>query len=178
MLANLYLHWFDALFHGPQGPARWANAKLVRYADDLVILVSKWNTELTNWVETRLEGKFGLEINREKTRVVEVKRGGESLDFLGYTFRAVFKCVSVGEGGGEGAGEATGDDECKSKPHADSATDWPPEPAFARLGELLQLWLSTRGLVGYRLVRGGPFEGASGAAQSKAVPAAGWGQVA
>ena len=22
--ANLYLHWFDALFHGPQGPARWA----------------------------------------------------------------------------------------------------------------------------------------------------------
>ena len=34
LLANLYLHWFDALFHGPQGPARWANAKLVRYADD------------------------------------------------------------------------------------------------------------------------------------------------
>ena len=34
-----------------------------------------------------MEGKFGLEINREKTRVVEVKRGGESLDFLGYTFR-------------------------------------------------------------------------------------------
>ncbi|MBY0505189.1 MAG: hypothetical protein K2X03_14850 [Bryobacteraceae bacterium] len=30
LLANLYLHWFDALFHGPQGPARWANAKLVR----------------------------------------------------------------------------------------------------------------------------------------------------
>ena len=87
MLANIYLHWFDALFHGPQGPARWANAKLVRYADDLVILTSKWNTELTNWVESRLEGKFGLKINREKTRVVEVKRGGESLDFLGYTFR-------------------------------------------------------------------------------------------
>lgn len=87
LLANLYLHWFDALFHGPQGPARWANAKLVRYADDLVILTSKWNTELTKWVESRLEGKFGLEINREKTRVVEVKRGGESLDFLGYTFR-------------------------------------------------------------------------------------------
>ena len=34
LLANLYLHWFDALFHGPQGPARWAGAKLVRYADD------------------------------------------------------------------------------------------------------------------------------------------------
>jgi RNA-directed DNA polymerase len=36
-------------------------------------------------VESKLQGKFGLEINREKTRVVDVKK--ESLDFLGYTFR-------------------------------------------------------------------------------------------
>jgi RNA-directed DNA polymerase len=34
LLGNLYLHWFDALFHGPQGPARRADVKLVRYADD------------------------------------------------------------------------------------------------------------------------------------------------
>ena len=87
MLANLFLHWFDALFHGPQGPARWADAKLVRYADDMVILARKWTVELTDWVESRLEGKFGLEINRDKTRVVEVTRKGGSLDFLGYTFR-------------------------------------------------------------------------------------------
>ena len=38
LLANLYLHWFDEVFHGPQGPARWAEAKLVRYADDFVVL--------------------------------------------------------------------------------------------------------------------------------------------
>ena len=87
LLANLFLHWFDALFHGPQGPARWGNAKLVRYADDMVILAREWKGELTEWVEAKLEGKFGLEINREKTRVVEVKRKGGSLDFLGYTFR-------------------------------------------------------------------------------------------
>jgi RNA-directed DNA polymerase len=85
--ANLFLHWFDALFHGPQGPARWADAKLVRYADDMVMLAREWTAELTGWVESRLEGKFGLEINREKTRVVEVKPEGGSLDFLGYTFR-------------------------------------------------------------------------------------------
>ena len=30
---------------------------------------------------------FGLEINREKTRVVEVKPEGGSLDFPGYTLR-------------------------------------------------------------------------------------------
>ena len=85
LLANLYLHWFDALFHGPQGPARWADAKLVRYADDFVVLARRWTTELSAYVESKLEGKFGLELNRDKTRVVEVKK--ESLDFLGYTFR-------------------------------------------------------------------------------------------
>ena len=53
----------------------------------LVVLAREWTEELTDWVESRLEGKFGLEINREKTRVVEVKPGGGSLDFLGYTFR-------------------------------------------------------------------------------------------
>ena len=87
LLANLFLHWFDALFHGAQGPAQWANAKLVRYADDMVILAREWTAELTEWVESKLEGKFGLTINREKTRVVKVKPGGGSLDFLGYTFR-------------------------------------------------------------------------------------------
>lgn len=87
LLANLFLHWFDALFQGPQGPARRADARLVRYADDMVMLAREWTAELTEWVESRLEGKFGLEINRDKTRVVEVKAGGGSLDFLGYTFR-------------------------------------------------------------------------------------------
>ena len=30
LLANIYLHWFDRVFHRPEGPAQWANAKLVR----------------------------------------------------------------------------------------------------------------------------------------------------
>jgi RNA-directed DNA polymerase len=34
LLANLYLHWFDKVFHRASGPAHWAKAKLVRYADD------------------------------------------------------------------------------------------------------------------------------------------------
>src|SRR6185312_9158167 len=87
LLANLYLHWFDALFHGPQGPAREGKAKLVRYADDRVVLAREWTPELTEFIESRLEGKFQLEINRDKTRVVDLKQEGASLDFLGYTFR-------------------------------------------------------------------------------------------
>ena len=34
LLANLYLHWFDVVFHRKDGPAERINAKLVRYADD------------------------------------------------------------------------------------------------------------------------------------------------
>lgn len=87
LLANLYLHWFDALFHGPQGPARRADVKLVRYADDFVALAKQMGSETIEFIESRLEGKFQLEINREKTRVVDLREEGASLSFLGYTFR-------------------------------------------------------------------------------------------
>jgi RNA-directed DNA polymerase len=53
----------------------------------LVVLARYQGTRLTGWVESKLEGWLGLEINREKTRVVNLKEQGASLDFLGFTFR-------------------------------------------------------------------------------------------
>ena len=88
LLANVYLHWFDKVFHSSTGPAHWAKARLVRYADDFVVLAWKQTPRLTQWIESKLEGWMGLEINREKTRVVELWREPkERLDFLGYSFR-------------------------------------------------------------------------------------------
>ena len=87
LLSNLYLHWFDKLFYRADGPAQWARAKLVRYADDFVVLARYQGSRLTGWIESQLEGWLGLEINREKTRVVNLKEEGASLDFLGFTFR-------------------------------------------------------------------------------------------
>jgi RNA-directed DNA polymerase len=87
LLANLYLHWFDVVFQDPRGPAGWAKAKLVRYADDMVVLARYQGPKLIEFIETKLETWMGLEINREKTRVVELSKEGASLDFLGYTFR-------------------------------------------------------------------------------------------
>lgn len=87
LLANLYLHWFDKVFHKPTGPAQWAKAKMVRYADDFVVLARYQGPQLREFIETKLETWMGLEINREKTRVVDLKQEGASLDFLGYTFR-------------------------------------------------------------------------------------------
>lgn len=34
LLANVNLHWLDTRFHRYDGPRHWANARLVRYADD------------------------------------------------------------------------------------------------------------------------------------------------
>lgn len=88
LLANLYLHWFDVLFHRKSGPGTWAQARLVRYADDFVILARFVDHRITGWVERQVEGWLGLTINRKKTRVVALKPDGTaSLDFLGYTFR-------------------------------------------------------------------------------------------
>src|SRR5436309_14234951 len=87
LLANIYLHWFDHLFQRADGPAQWAGAKLVRYADDFVVLARYISPQLRGWLESKLEGWLGLEINREKTRVLNVQQTGQSLDFLGYTFR-------------------------------------------------------------------------------------------
>jgi RNA-directed DNA polymerase len=98
LLANVYLHWFDKLFHRSDGPAHWAKAKLVRYADDFVVLARYQGPRLVEFVETKIEDWLGLKLNREKTRTVNLKEKGASLDFLGYTFRFD---RSLHEGGGK-----------------------------------------------------------------------------
>lgn len=89
LLANLYLHWFDRKFHGEQGPYHWAKARMVRYADDFVIMARYVGPRIRDFAESTLEGRLGLKINRDKTRVVRLSQDdtGESLDFLGYSFR-------------------------------------------------------------------------------------------
>jgi RNA-directed DNA polymerase len=86
LLANVYLHWFDKRFHAANGPAHFAKAKLVRYADDFVVLARYQGLRLRAWVETTLEDWLGLKINRDKTRVVDLNAEGSCLDFLGYQF--------------------------------------------------------------------------------------------
>lgn len=87
LLANVYLHWFDKLFHRADGPAHFAKAKLVRYADDFVVLARYQGPQLKAWIEKTLEGWLGLKINRDKTRVVNLNEEHSWLDFLGYRFR-------------------------------------------------------------------------------------------
>src|SRR5205823_12915758 len=87
LLANIYLHWFDRVFYAKAGPARWAKAVLVRYADDFVILTREVKGKLRKFVEEKIEVWLGLRINREKTRLINLREPGQRLDFLGYSFR-------------------------------------------------------------------------------------------
>ena len=92
LLANIYLHWFEVLFHKPNGPGTWAGAKIVRYADDFVILARYQGHRLREWIEEILEGRFRLTINREKTRVVDLTIPRATLKFLGFALRYEEDC--------------------------------------------------------------------------------------
>lgn len=85
LLANLYLHWFDKVFHGPNGPGTLAKATLIRYADDFVVMAKYITRHIKTWIEGMLEDKFNLVINREKTKIVDLKVPKSHLDFLGFT---------------------------------------------------------------------------------------------
>jgi RNA-directed DNA polymerase len=87
LLANIYLHDFDRAFHAKDGPAQFANARLVRYADDFVVLARWIGPRIIKWLEGTLEQELGLTVNRTKTRVVNVTMPGTSLNFLGFTLR-------------------------------------------------------------------------------------------
>lgn len=88
LLANLYLHDMDRSFNEePYGPRRIANARIVRYADDFVVMARWIGPRIVTWIERKLEAELGLTLNREKTSIRRLRQEGERLDFLGYTFR-------------------------------------------------------------------------------------------
>lgn len=82
LLANLYLHLLDRIWE------RWrlaerCGARLVRYADDLVVLCAG-DVEPALALLRRVLRRLGLSLNEAKTRVVDARE--ESFDFLGFTF--------------------------------------------------------------------------------------------
>lgn len=87
LLANSFLHWFDRSFFSKNGPATWARARLVRYADDFVVMARYIDHRITGFIEEKIERRLGLVINREKTRVLQLKDEEAVLDFLGYRLR-------------------------------------------------------------------------------------------
>ena len=95
LLSNVFLHWFETcanIIAKGMGQAM----TIVRYADDFVMLAREWKDGFRQKVEESIEGRFGLVVNREKTRCVDMKTPHESLSFLGYEFRYVNSRRKVG----------------------------------------------------------------------------------
>lgn len=84
LLANVYLHWLDKLFMARGGPGHWAGARIVRYADDFQIFARRITPAITAWVSDLVEGRMGLQLNADKTSIVNVRPNGDPLEFLGY----------------------------------------------------------------------------------------------
>jgi len=84
LLANIYLHHLDN-FWVSKGYAR--NAKLVRYADDFVIMCNG-RTDFYLSELHRLLNNLELELSDKKTKVVQSTQQG--FDFLGFQFRRVW----------------------------------------------------------------------------------------
>src|SRR5215468_395335 len=96
LLSNLYLNEVDRMLERAKETTRngkYTYIEYVRYADDLVILVDAYPRHdwLLRAADKRLReelAKLHVEINEEKSRVVDLGRG-ESFGFLGFEFRRI-----------------------------------------------------------------------------------------
>ncbi len=59
------------------------------YRDDFVIMARYMTKEIVSWVESKLETRFGLTVNREKTKIVNLNDPKAKLKFLGFELRRV-----------------------------------------------------------------------------------------
>lgn len=83
LLSNIYLHALDQAF------ADGTNGRLVRYADDFVVMCrSEAQAHAAQELARQVLADLGLELHREKTKVVDLREGREGLDFLGCHFHA------------------------------------------------------------------------------------------
>src|SRR5438128_1584082 len=96
LLSNLYLNEVDKMLERAKEvtqSGQYTYIEYARYADDLVILVDAYPRHdwLLRGVDKRLREelvKLHVEINEEKSRVVDLGKG-ESFGFLGFEFRRV-----------------------------------------------------------------------------------------
>ena len=85
LLANIYLNVLDTVWK-LKNVEECYGARLVRYADDFVVL-TKGNTErVLKGVKTVLD-HLSLSLNNEKTRIIEARQDG--FNFLGFAIRLV-----------------------------------------------------------------------------------------
>ena len=81
LLANIYLNILDRIWDKYQLAEKY-QARLVRYADDMVILCTGETTQAYAVLQTLLN-KLGLKLNKEKTQIRDARK--ERFGFLGFS---------------------------------------------------------------------------------------------
>jgi group II intron reverse transcriptase/maturase len=86
LLANLYLDYLDTIWERHYGHL----GKLVRYADDFVIVCKSYKDVSNSFRAVKLiMSRLELELNMEKTRIVNLWSGKDGFVFLGMEIRKV-----------------------------------------------------------------------------------------
>ena len=96
LLSNIYLTEVDRMLEKAMATTRrgkYTHVQYARFADDLVVLIDSHPRHdwLVKAVERRLREEFaklGVEINEEKSRMVDLSKG-ESFPFLGFEYRRI-----------------------------------------------------------------------------------------
>jgi RNA-directed DNA polymerase len=87
LLANIYLHVFDRAIIRDGGVYQQANIRIVRYADDFVLMgQTHYHRDILARIRNTL-ARMGLELNEVKTKLLHTNKS--SLYFLGFEFRWV-----------------------------------------------------------------------------------------
>jgi len=151
LLSNLYLNEVDRMLEKAIDTTRngkYTYIQYVRYADDLVILIDSYSRHdwLVKAVEKRLReelAKLRVEINEEKSRMVDLRKQGKFRDSWGSIFAASEVLKGCGaavhakaEEANGGDGEAQGHFPATCEPTC-GAGDRDDQPNSSRVGELL-----------------------------------------
>ena len=83
LLANVYMNLLDRIVNNPKGYFHRHDLRMIRYADDFILMSQHINQEVIDKVHNYLH-RMELFINADKSKLVRAKE--ESFDFLGFRF--------------------------------------------------------------------------------------------
>ena len=87
LLANIYMNVFDQLINDPEGVYAKEDIRIVRYADDFILMKTKhYPAKILRRMNNTLS-RMGLTINQKKTKLLHISKS--SFCFLGFEFRMV-----------------------------------------------------------------------------------------
>ena len=84
LLANIYMNLIDRAVNKPNGIFKMTGVKIVRYADDFVLMSKELKEEALGKLKELLT-RMELTLNEDKTRKINAEE--ESFNFLGFTIR-------------------------------------------------------------------------------------------